>query len=74
MAVRRQCNRYRTEPFGRDYEDVLKRGKAFYKEGSFMMAEYSGVWSALNIPAFGTLPESARIFSKIDGRWQEVKR
>lgn len=30
MAVRKQCNRYRTDPMGEDYKTVLRKGKAFF--------------------------------------------
>ena len=52
MAVRRQCNRYRTEPSGYDYKDVLKRGKAFFTYNGhhepFEMTDYlgDGFWMA----------------------------
>lgn len=31
MGVRRTINRYRTTPSGYDYDDVLRRGKAFHR-------------------------------------------
>lgn len=31
MGVRRTINRYRTTPIGYDYNDVLRRGKAFHR-------------------------------------------
>lgn len=30
MGARKSINRYRTEPYGYDYKDVLNRGKRFY--------------------------------------------
>lgn len=76
MAVRRQCNRYRTEPYGKDFNDVLKRGKAFHKDGVFMVwgGSRGGVWEADRLPAFGTIPEDARIFAKTGKRWVEQTR
>ena len=52
MAVRKQCNRYRTEPFGKDYKAVLKKAKAFFSRGgyheSFEMTDFlgDGYWLA----------------------------
>ena len=50
MSVRKQHNRYRTEPYGRNYKNVLKRGKAFFTIGgehySFEMSQYHGIWTA----------------------------
>ena len=75
MAVRRQCNRYKTEPFGKDYNDVLKRGKSFFKiEGEFMMMPplYEGsIWTAHRLPVFGSLPKGAIVFAKENGRWHK---
>ncbi|WP_458397846.1 hypothetical protein [Anaerotignum sp.] len=45
MAVRKQHNRYRTEPAGTDFEDVVKKAKAFYKDGTFGIWKYESVWN-----------------------------
>ncbi len=73
MAVRRQCNRYRTPPFGADFNDVLKRGKAFHKDGEFMVwgGSNGGVWCADSIPAWGEIPADAKIYKKVGHRWIE---
>lgn len=71
MAVRKTINRYKTEPFGHEYKEVLKRGKAFHKDGSFMMVEYKSVWTAASLPAWGKLPDGARVYEKVSGRWIE---
>lgn len=75
MAARRQINRYREEPFGRDYADVLKRGKAFHRySDSFMMTQSrGGLWLACFLPAFG-IPDDAIIFTKKNGRWVEKSK
>lgn len=72
MGARRSINRYKTEPFGRDYDDVLKRGKVFHRDrGSFMMLKYGNTWNAFELPAFGKLPEDAIVITKKNGRWVE---
>lgn len=70
MAVRKQCNRYRTEPFGRGFEDVLKRAKAFFKDGTFYITEYKGCYSAFR-PALGfNDPANAVYFTKTGRKWE----
>ena len=83
MGVRRTINRYRTTPSGYDYDDVLRRGKAFHRnnlDGFEMVpstSPYSGktLWFA----EFPTKPP----FKKPDGtrtyqfdnarkRWVEI--
>lgn len=68
MGARREINRYRTTPSGYDYNDVLRRGKAFHRNsfnGIFEMMPYTSpsdgrtLWSA----EFETLPP----FKKPDG-------
>ncbi len=74
MGVRRQCNRYKTNPYGSDFNDVLKRAKAFFKDGEFMIwGGTHGVWCADFLPgkAF-SLPKDAHIFRKVGRRWIEV--
>lgn len=77
MSVRKQCNRYRTEPFGTDFEEVLKRGKRFFSVGytpgdQFMMTKYGTTWTACQLPAFGKIPTDAIVYEK-DGRyWKKV--
>ena len=47
MAVRKQCNRYRTPPSGTDFDNVLKRGKTFYRSyGEFEMTPWGDRWTA----------------------------
>lgn len=72
MAVRRQCNRYKTEPFGSDEQNVIKRAKAFFKDGEFMITKYGLTYCSSRLPLnqFKT-PLGARIFKKINGRWFE---
>lgn len=73
MSVRRQCNRYRNPPSGRDVIDVIKRGKAWSLGNPFMVSEYNGVYSASEIPApCFSLPASARLFVKRGRFWAEV--
>ena len=72
MAVRKQCNRYKTEPFGTDYNDVLKRAKRFFKDGTFMMVKYGNVWTSTTVPIGFKKPENAIYFTKNNGRWENV--
>ena len=69
--VRRQCNRYKTEPFGSDREDVLKRAKRFFRDhGAFMLTEYGNTYSAFSIPAFGSIPSGAVVYRFRGGKWE----
>lgn len=69
MAVRKQCNRYKTEPYGRDFNDVLKRAKAFYKDETFYITKYGHIYSAFR-PSIGFKdPSDAVYFDKIGRRW-----
>lgn len=47
MGARRTINRYRITPSGYDYNDVLKRGKAFYCNSldGFEMVPYTNPYS-----------------------------
>lgn len=74
MAVRRQCNRYRAEPFGNDFNDVLKRGKAFHKDGAFMMVKYGETWTAMSLPIWGAIPENAKVYTKEGRFWKESSK
>ena len=73
MSVRKQHNRYRTEPYGRNYKDVLKRGKAFFTIGgehySFELSQYHGIWTAHERTLPGCIPEGTIIVE-----WNQRKR
>lgn len=71
MAVRRQCNRYRTEPFGEDFDDVVKRAKAFYKDETFLVSKFNRTYCAER-PAIHPFkdPEDAVYFVKVGRRWE----
>lgn len=81
MAVRRQCNRYRTTPIGYDYDEVLKKGKAFHRiSGEFEMQPFESasgkvMWSAesTTLPTFNA-PKGTRKyrFNNSNRRWEEV--
>lgn len=78
MGVRRQCNRYKTEPYGADFNDVLKRAKAFFRDdGEFMICGYQlsrpTVWtsSSVPLPPF-SIRSDTRIYKKIGRRWVEI--
>lgn len=74
MAVRRQINRYKTEPFGRDFNEVLRKGKRFHSiVGEFMMVEYFGVWTAAATVKRGATPKGAIIFKKMGRKWAHTE-
>ena len=69
MAVRKQHNRYRTEPYGTDFGNVLKRAKAFFKDGEFYITKYREVFSAFR-PSIGfENPKDAVYFEKQGRFW-----
>lgn len=80
--VRRAINRYKTPPSGYEYDEVLKKGKAFYRNNlEFIMAPFTSkngecvLWSAETppVPPF-TLPSGARKykFNTASRRWEEI--
>lgn len=69
MSIRKQCNRYKTEPFGTCFEDVLKRAKAFYKNGTFYISKYGNTYTALRPSIAFKDPSDAIYFVKQNGRW-----
>lgn len=78
MAVRRQCNRYRTEPSGRDYKAVLKKGKAFFTYNGyhqpFEMSNYDGLWLAhrRTLPGFAVHEGTILIeWNREKNKWEE---
>lgn len=81
MGVRRTINRYRTLPIGYDYDDVLRHGKAFYRNlNSFEMVpnciiDGRVLWSAefVTKPPFKK-PDGTRTyqFDKARKRWVEI--
>ena len=77
MAVRKQCNRYRTEPYGMAYEEVLKKAKAFYRTaGVFELTQSSsGMWHAQSETNYPFIKnETARTykFNYQTNKWLEV--
>lgn len=83
MGARRTINRYRTTPSGYDYNDVLRRGKAFHRNNlnGFEMTPYTSpytgktLWFAerVTMPPFKK-PAGARTyqFDKARKRWIEI--
>lgn len=82
MGVRRTINRYRTTPSGFDYDDVLRRGKAFHRNNldGFEMVpngtiEGRVLWSAefVTMPPFKK-PDGTRTyqFDNARKRWVEI--
>lgn len=82
MGVRRSINRYRTTPSGYDYNDVLRRGKAFHRNNfnGFEMVPCHArdgrvLWSAefTTKPPFKK-PEGSRTYEFDEARkhWVEI--
>lgn len=69
MGARKTHNRYRTEPYGRDFKDVLKRAKAFFKDGTFYITEYFGLFCAFRPSVWAKDPSNAVYFTKVEHRW-----
>lgn len=65
MGVRKTCNRYKTEPHGENYDDVVKRAKAFYKAGTFYISKFKSIYvtSRGNLPPFKD-PDNAVYYYK----------
>ena len=74
MAVRRQCNRYKTEPWGTDYKEVLKRAKAFFKDETFYITKYNTVYCSFR-PSFRFKdPDDAVYYKKVGHKWIEQSK
>ncbi len=77
MGVRRQCNRYTTQPWGKDEADVIRRAKRYfnYFPFAFIIVKRSDLFFA-NPPALPPFkdPEGARLYKKVDGRWREINK
>lgn len=82
MSARKHINRYRTEPSGYDYNEVLKKGKTFHRaSGIFDMSPYKGkyddrvLWTATrhSLPPFKPSEGTRRYKFNIDRkRWEEI--
>ena len=74
MAVRRQCNRYREEPYGTDFDNVVKRAKIFFKDGPFLVSKFKHIYCS-GRPAVHPYkdPDDAVYFTKEGRRWREVR-
>lgn len=82
MGVRHTHNRTSTTPSGYDYDDVLKRGKAFHRNSShgiFEMTPYAGKKGTLWMAESETLPPFTRAkgtriykFDTTKKRWVEI--
>ena len=80
MAVRSQHNRYREEPWGHDFNDVLKRGKVFHRaSGEFDMIPFTDSnnnitdWMASRVQIGFRVHEGTRrfVFNVRTKRWEE---
>ena len=71
MEVRRQCNRYREEPYGTDFDNVVRRAKLFYKDGTFLVSKFKHIYCAQR-PAIKPYkdPDGAVYFEKVGHRWE----
>lgn len=73
MAVRKQHNRRRTEPWGTDFADVMKRAKAFYKDGIFYIEKYEHIFCSFRLQPWEEEPKAAVRFEKSGRRWIQNK-
>lgn len=71
MSVRKSINRYKTDPFGESFDDVVKRAKAFYCDGAFIVFKYGKTWNASRPAAGFNNPQGSVAFTKINGKWKE---
>lgn len=69
MGARRTINRHKTEPFGNDFDDVLKRAKAFYKDGTFYLSKYGETYTAFRPSISFKDPDNAIYFEKQGRKW-----
>lgn len=78
MAIRKQHNRYRTEPFGTDFDSVVKRAKAFYKSGVFGIWQYGDVWNTFRASTVFKDPDDTIYYKYIKGakrgKWISYKK
>lgn len=84
MAVRRRINRYRHEPSGYDYKEVLKKAKAFFRASEkFEMQPFDSTITGENrimwMATSETLPpfkpsKGTRFyrFNRKKKRWEEI--
>lgn len=79
MSVRRRINRYRTEPSGYDYNEVLKKSKAFYRSSEYFEIhpiKIGGqiIYSASSKTIGFKIGEGTRMymFDRKIKRWQEI--
>ena len=73
MGARKSINRYKEDPCGKDFNEVLKKGKRHFLGDPFMVwggRDYSscGLWMASSIPGWGKIPSDVRIFRKVNGK------
>lgn len=69
MAVRSTHNVARTDPWGRDFADVLKRSKAYYKDGTFFLWQYKEIWQSGRPSIAFKDPDGSIYFTKQGRHW-----
>ena len=72
MGARLTHNRKPTEPFGRDYDDVLKRAKTWFSKygyRAFMITKYKDTYCAFRVSTQFKNPDDARFFVKYGRFW-----
>lgn len=75
MGARSTHNRKPTEPFGRDYNDVLKRAKAWFSKygyRAFMITKYIDTYSTFSVSGCFKNPDGARFYVKYGRFWIET--
>ena len=69
MGARSTHNRYKTEPFGSDFKDVLKRAKAFFKDGTFYITKFNKTYCSERPSVWAKDPSDAVYFTKVNHKW-----
>jgi len=75
MGARSTHNRKPTEPFGGDYDDVLKRAKAWFSKygyRSFYITKYGNTYSTFTVRSCFKSPDDARFYVKDSRFWRET--
>ena len=70
MNHRVQTVRAKRQPIGESFDNVLARGKRYYRDRmKFMMVKGSFTWEAVPVPYNGKVPDNAIVYSFDNGKW-----